>query len=82
MASGGEKVPKSVQEGFWSDLGAKNDEAKDVKVFHLEALGRPLGRLWAVLVALFLAILLRIAFLSIFYRFSDVLGTVFGTKNQ
>ena len=43
MASGGEKVPKSAQEGVWRDLGAKNDEAKDVKVFHLEALGRPLG---------------------------------------
>ena len=82
MASGGEKVPKSVQEGFWSDLGSKNGKTKEVELSHLEALGRPLGRLWAVLVALFLAILLRIAFLSIFYRFSDVLGTVFGTKNQ
>ena len=82
MASGGEKVPKSVQEGSWSHLGAQN---KSMIPFFGEGfgrLGRPLGRLWAVLVALFLAILLRIAFLSIFYRFSDVLGTVFGTKNQ
>ena len=82
MASGGEKVPKSVQEGFWSNLGAKKGNTKDVARTHWGGLGRPLGRLWAVLVALFLAILLRIAFLSIFYRFSDVFGMVFGTKNQ
>ena len=82
MASGGEKVPKSAQEGFWRDLGAENDEASDSGSPHLEALGRPLGRLWAVLVALFWVMLLRIAFVSIFYRFSDVFGMVFGTKNQ
>ena len=46
MASGGEKVPKSAQEGFWRDLGAENDEASDSGSPHLEALGRPLGRLW------------------------------------
>ena len=82
MALGGEEVPKSAQEGFWRDLGAENDEASDSGSPHLEALGRPLGRLWAVLVALFLAILLRIAFLSFFCRFLDVFGMGFGTKNQ
>ena len=82
MASGGEKVPKSVQEGSWSHLGAENGKASDSGSPHLEAPGRPLGRLWAVLVALFLAILLRIAFVSFFNRCLDVLGTVFGTKNH
>ena len=71
VASGGEKAPKSVQEGSWSDLGPKNGKAKDFEVSHLGGLGRPLGRLWAVLVALFLAILSRITFLSIFRRFGD-----------
>ena len=80
--SGGEKAPKSVQEGSWSHLGAENGKASDSGSPHLEAPGRPLGRLWAVLVALFLAILLRIAFLSIFYRFLSIFGVVFGTKNQ
>ena len=82
MALGGEKVPKSVQEGSWSHLGAENGKASDSGSPHLEAPGRPLGRLWALLEALFWVMLLRIAFVSIFYRFSDVLGTVFGTKNQ
>ena len=53
MASGGEKVPKSVQEGSWSDLGSENGKAKEVGPPHLGGLGRPLGRLWGVLVALF-----------------------------
>ena len=65
VASGGEKAPKSVQEGSWSDLGPKNGKAKEVGPLHLGGLGRPLGRLWAVLVALFWVILLSI----IFYRF-------------
>ena len=66
VASGGEKAPKSVQEGSWSDLGPKNGKAKDFEVSHLGGLGRPLGRLWGVSVALFWVILLRITFLSIF----------------
>ena len=53
IASGGEKMPKSVQEGFWSHLGAQNGKAKDFEVSHLGGLGRPLGRLWAVLETLF-----------------------------
>ena len=53
MASGGEKVPKSVQEGSWSHLGAENGKASDSGSLYLEAPGRPLGRLWGVLVALF-----------------------------
>ena len=53
MASGGEKVPKSVQEGFWSHLGSENGKASDSGTPHLEAPGRPLGRLWALLEALF-----------------------------
>ena len=47
--SGGEKVPKSVQEASWSYLGSENGKAKDFEVSHLGGLGRPLGRLWAVL---------------------------------
>ena len=46
-ASGGEKMSKSVQEGFWSHLGAENDKATDSGSTHLGGLGRPLGRLWA-----------------------------------
>ena len=51
--SGREKAPKSVQEGSWSDLGPKNGKAKEVELSHLGGLGRPLGRLWAVLETLF-----------------------------
>ena len=82
MASEGKKAPKNVQEGSWSHLGAENGKASDSGTLHLEALGRALGRLWAVLGLLFWLILLRIVFVLIFYRFLDVLGTVFGTKNQ
>ena len=39
MASGGEKVPKSVQEASWSHLGAEND---DRELF----LERVLGGFW------------------------------------
>ena len=80
--SGGEKAPKSVQEPSWSHLGSKNGKTKEVEVSHLGGLGRPLGRLWGVSVALFGVILLRIAFLSLFCRFLDVFGMVFGTKNR
>ena len=52
-ASGGEKVAKKVQEGSWSDLGSENGKTKEVEVSHLGGLGRPLGRLWAVLETLF-----------------------------
>ena len=82
MGSGGEKTPKSVEEPSWSHLGPENGKATHFEVSHLEAPGRPLGRLWGVLGALFWVILLRIAFLSIFYRFLDVFGMVFGTQNQ
>ena len=81
-ASGGEKEPKGVQEPSWSHFGAEKGNTKDVARTHLGGLGRPLGRLWGVSVALLWVILLRIAFLSIFYRFLDVVGFVFGIKNQ
>ena len=80
--SGGEKLPKSVQEASWSYLGSENGKAKEVGPPHLGGLGRPLGRLWGVSVALFWVMLLRIAFVSIFYRVLNVFGMVFGIKNQ
>ena len=43
MASGGEKVPKSVQEASWSHLGAENDDRELFLERVLGALGRPLG---------------------------------------
>ena len=81
-ASGGEKAPKSVQEPSWSHLGSSQ---KSMIPFFREGFGSPgaaFGELWGVSVALFWVILLRISFLSIFYRFLDLLGMVFGTKNQ
>ena len=51
--SGRGKGAKSVQEASWSYLGSENGKAKEVGPPHLGGLGRPLGRLWAVLVALF-----------------------------
>ena len=53
IASGGEKLPKSVQEPSWSHLGAKKGDTPEPELPSWRALGRPLGRLWAVLETLF-----------------------------
>ena len=68
-ALGGEKAPKSVQQPSWSHLGAKKDDYPEPELPIWRALGRPLGRLWAVLLAHFWLILLRIVFLLFFIDF-------------
>ena len=66
-------VQKSVREGkkrpraSKSHLGAENGKTSDSGSPHLEALGRPLGKLWAVLVAVFWVMLLRIVFFNQFF---------------
>ena len=73
---GAQEHPRGILERSWT----RNGNTKEVEVSHLGRLFRSLRRLWRVLVGLFWAILLRIGFLSIFYRFWNDFGMIFGTN--